>query len=123
MCRLARRTRLGLGRGSERLAAPDRTSRTDGASSRYAELAAETPRGRADRLEQEVAQEEAEVEGRVAGVGAFEVEQDEAAGVHQDVLGAEVAEDQRALVVRPIHRGDQRIDARGQVRMRRATVR
>ena len=62
-------------------------------------------------------QEEAEVEGRVAGVGAFEVEQDEPAGMHQDVLGAEVAEDQRALVVRPIHRGDERLDPRRQVRM------
>ena len=62
-------------------------------------------------------QEEPQVEGRVARVRAFEVEQDQASGVHQDVLRAEVAQDERSLVGGPIHGGDQGIDARGQVRM------
>ena len=45
----------------------------------------------------------------VAGVGAFEVEQNQPVLVHQDVLGAEVAEDERSLVFRDLHRGDERI--------------
>ena len=31
----------------------------------------------------------------------------------QDILGAEVAEDERPFVVRPIHGGDQVLDASG----------
>ena len=64
-----------------------------------------------------MAQEEAEVERRVAGVGALEVEQDQPAGVDQDVLGAEVAQDERPLAPGHVHRGDQRVDPRGEVGM------
>ena len=70
-----------------------------------------------------MAEEEAQVEGRVARVGALEVEQDQPAGVDQDVLGAEVAEDQRPLGLGQVHRGDQVVDPRGEVGWARAIVR
>ena len=63
-------------------------------------------------------QEEAQVEGRIAGVGAFEIEEDQAVGVHQDILRAEVAQDERPLIDgEPSHGRDEVLDARSQVRM------
>src|SRR3954451_23256505 len=53
--------------------------------------------GPVNRLEEQMREEETQVEGRVAGVGALEVQQDQAVGVDQDVLRAEVAEDERPL--------------------------
>ena len=70
-----------------------------------------------DRLEHQMAEEEAEVERRVAGVGALEIQEDQAAGVDQDVLGAEVAQDECALGSGNVHRGDQGVDPRGDAGM------
>ena len=47
----------------------------------------------------------------------FEVEQDEPMSMHQDVLGAEIAEHKSPFVIWPVHFGDERIDLRGEVRM------
>jgi len=66
--------------------------------------------GHVDCLEHQVAEEEAKIESGVAPVGAFEIEQDQAFGVHQDILGTEVAQNKRTLVRRHIHCGDERLD-------------
>ena len=64
-----------------------------------------------------MAQEEAEVEAGVARMGAFEVEEDQAAGVDQDVLGTEITQDQCPIARRPIHAGDQGLDPGRESRM------
>ncbi len=60
-------------------------------------------------------QEEPQVERRVARMRTLEIQENQSARVDEDVLGAEVAQDERSLVCGPIHRGDQGIDARGDV--------
>ena len=60
-----------------------------------------------------MAQEEAEIERGIAGVGALEIQEDQTARVDQDILGAEVAQDQRAMGLwHRFHRGDHRLDPR-----------
>ena len=81
-------------------------------------------RCRPDRLEQEMGQEEPQVERRVAGMRRIRSRAESGPCLmHEDVLGAEVAQDERSLVVGPVHGGDQGVDARREVGMRRAIVR
>ena len=72
---------------------------------------------RSNSLEQQMREKEPQVECRVARVGTFEVKQNEPLLMHQDVLGAEIAQHQRALAFRPDHRGDQCVDLRFQIGM------
>ncbi len=60
-------------------------------------------------------EEEAQVECGVACVRAFKIEQNEAVVMHQDVLRAEVAQDERSFCFRQVHRCDERVDLRFQV--------
>ena len=55
-------------------------------------------RGGADCLEQKMAQEEPQVERRVARVGTLEIQENQSARVDENVLGAEVAQNERSLV-------------------------
>ena len=64
-----------------------------------------------------MAEEEAEVEGRVAAWAHSKSSRINPPAMDQDVLGAEVAQDERALVSADVHRGDQVLDPRSEVGM------
>ena len=64
-----------------------------------------------DRFQHEMTQEKPQVERRVARVGALEIEQNQAVRVHKDVLGAEVAQNERSLVGGALHRRYQGVNA------------
>ena len=111
------------GRPVPGLSDPDSSARTEWVRPRYCEASCRSLDGARIVLSRRWLRKKPEIKSGVARMSTLEVQENQSSGVDEDVLGAEVAQDERSLVRRPVHRGDQGVDGGASVRMARAAVR